>query len=94
MKIRRRAVHGAGSDYYQEQDYPGGGFNTSGSRGHNPGTDRETDISVDYTHPISEGFTLETGAKGVFENLSNNVATDTLLSDKTYNPNANQSYGF
>jgi len=37
---------------------------------------------------------LETGAKGVFENLSNNVATDTLLSDKTYNPNANQSYGF
>ena len=82
------------SDYYQEQDYPGGSFNTSGSRGHNPGTDRETDVSVDYTQPISEGFTLETGAKGVFESLSNSVATDTLLSDKTYNPNASQSYGF
>jgi outer membrane receptor protein involved in Fe transport len=82
------------SDYYQEQDYPAGGATTSGSRGHNPGTDKETDFSVDYTQPLSEGFTLETGAKGVFEQLSNNIATDTLLTDKTYSPNANQSYGF
>jgi outer membrane receptor protein involved in Fe transport len=82
------------SDYYQEQEYPAGGSMTTGSRGHNPGTDRETNVSVDYTQPIREGFTLETGAKGVFETLNNNVATDTLQSDMSYTPNANQSYGF
>lgn len=82
------------SDYYQEQDYQGAPISSSGSRGHNPGTDKETDISVDYTQPFGKSFTLETGAKGVFENLSNNVATDTLLADKTYQSNANQSYGF
>jgi ferric enterobactin receptor len=92
------------SDYYQEQDYPAGGLgagglgagglNASGSKGHNPGTDRETDVSVDYTQPFGKGFTLETGVKGVFERLDNSVATDTLMADKTYGPNANQSYSF
>ena len=57
--------------------------------------DKETDIStVDYTQPFTKGFTLETGAKAVLEHLDNNVATDTLLADKTYTPNANQSYSF
>jgi ferric enterobactin receptor len=82
------------ADYYQEQDYQGVPINPSGSRGHNPGKDMETDISVDYTQPFGKGFTLETGAKAVIEHLSNSVSTDTLLSDKTYQPNANQSYGF
>jgi ferric enterobactin receptor len=82
------------ADYFQEQDYQGAPVRYSGSRGHNPGTDKETNISVDYTQPLGKSFTLETGAKGVFEELSNNVATDTLLADKTYQSNANQSYGF
>jgi ferric enterobactin receptor len=82
------------SDYYQEQIYPAGGLSASGSRGQNPGTDKETDVSVDYTQPFGKGLTLETGAKGVFERLDNSVATDTLLADKTYSPNANQSYSF
>lgn len=82
------------SNYYQEQDYPGSSTSSSGSKGISPGTDRETNISIDYTQPLSKGFTLETGAKAVFENLNTNVATDTLLANKTYQPNANQSYGF
>jgi ferric enterobactin receptor len=82
------------SDYYQEQVYPAGGPSASGSRGHNPGTDKETDVSVDYSQPLGKGLTLETGAKAVFERLQNSVATDTLLADKTYSPNANQSYSF
>jgi ferric enterobactin receptor len=82
------------SDYYQQQDYSGTGINASGSRGHNPGIDKETDISLDYTQPFGESFTLETGAKGVIERFSNSVATDSLLPDKTYTPNANQSYSF
>jgi len=79
---------------YQEQDYLTGGYPSSGSMSSNPGKDKETDISIDYTQPINDKFTIETGAKGVFENLNNTVATDTLLNNKTFVPNANQSYGF
>ena len=100
------------SDYYQEQDYAGGGVRwfwwvrwfgrawrpaapgATGSKAHHPGTDKETDISVDYTQPLGKDFKLETGVKGVFERLNNSVATDTLMADKTYGPNANQSYSF
>jgi outer membrane receptor protein involved in Fe transport len=79
--------------YYQQQDYPGGSPAATGSSGNSPGTDKETDISVDYTQPLGKNFILETGAKGVFEWLTNVVTTDTLLADKTYGLNANQSYG-
>jgi outer membrane receptor protein involved in Fe transport len=79
--------------YYQQQDYPGGNSAATGSSGNSPGTDKETDISVDYSQPVGKDFILETGVKGVFEWLTNVVTTDTLLADKTYGPNANQSYG-
>jgi outer membrane receptor protein involved in Fe transport len=79
--------------YYQQQNYPGGSPAATGSSGNSPGTDKETDISVDYTQPLGKNFMLETGAKGVFEQLTNVVTTDTLLADKTYGLNANQSYG-
>jgi ferric enterobactin receptor len=82
------------SSFYQQQDYLTGGYPTSGSMSNNPGKDKETDISVDYTQPITKDFTIETGAKTVIENLNNTVATDTLLNNGTFVPNANQSYGF
>jgi ferric enterobactin receptor len=82
------------SSYSQEQDYLTGGYPASGSYSNNPGRDHETNISIDYTQPIVDGFTLETGAKAVLENLNNSVATDSLLNDGTYVPNANQTYGF
>jgi outer membrane receptor protein involved in Fe transport len=49
---------------------------------------------VDYSQSLGKALTLETGAKGVFERFSEAVATDTLQADKTYGPDANQSYGF
>jgi hypothetical protein len=64
--------------YFNEQDYLTGGYPTSGSRSNNPGNDRETNISIDYTQPFSKTFTLEAGAKAVIENLKNVVNTDTL----------------
>ena len=82
------------SNFSQQQVYLSGGYPTSGSLGNNPGNDRETDISIDYTQPFSKGFTIETGAKGVFENLNNTVVTDTLLNNGNYVPNAHQTYGF
>lgn len=82
------------SDYFQQQNYPGVGIPASGSRGNSPGTDRETNISVDYRQPFSKNLTIETGARSVLERLSTSVATDTLLPDGSYNPNANQYYSF
>ncbi|MFI5157655.1 MAG: TonB-dependent receptor domain-containing protein [Sphingobacteriales bacterium] len=86
-----------GSNYNyssQQQDYLDGIKPTSGTMSTNPGTDRETDISLDYTYPFSKNFTLETGAKAVIEDISNNVVTDSLLTNGLYSPDAGQTYGF
>lgn len=85
-----------GSNYNyasQQQSYLDGTL-PSGSMSTNPGTDRETDISLDYTYPFSKSFTLETGAKAVIEDISNSVATDTLLNNGGYSPDAGQTYNF
>ncbi|WP_158798351.1 TonB-dependent receptor [Pedobacter sp. L105] len=78
----------------QQSDYLNGDYPSSGLQSNNPGKDHETDISVDYTQPISKGFTIEAGGKLVLENLNNNVVTDSLLNDGTYGPNDGQTYGF
>lgn len=81
------------SNFFQQQDYLTGGYPSSGTESTNPGTDHETDISVDYTQPVSKKLTIETGAKAVIENINNSVVTDTL-SDGTFVPNPGQTYGF
>ncbi|MDN5288454.1 MAG: Ferric enterobactin receptor precursor [Mucilaginibacter sp.] len=81
-------------DASQVSDYLTGGYPSPGLRSHNPGKDHETDISMDYTQPVSKGFTVEAGAKLVLENLNNSVVTDTLLHDGTYVSNPGQTYSF
>jgi ferric enterobactin receptor len=81
------------NDYTQEQDYTNVTFPASGSIGSNPGTDKETDIAVDYSQPVSEGFTIETGAKATIETLNNSVVTQ-MLTNGVYVPNPFQTYGF
>jgi len=81
------------NDYTQEQDYTNVTFPASGSIGSNPGTDRQTNISVDYTQPITKDFTLETGVKAVIEDLNNSVNTQTLTNG-FYVPNPSQTYTF
>ncbi|MBD1386031.1 TonB-dependent receptor [Mucilaginibacter rigui] len=81
-------------NYFQRQDYETPGMISTGIRGFNPGNDRETNISVDYTHPITKTFTIEGGAKLVIEDLKNVTNTDTLLADGSYMNNADQTYGF
>ncbi|WP_259070058.1 TonB-dependent receptor domain-containing protein [Mucilaginibacter sp. X4EP1] len=82
------------NDYSQLQSYTGGLTTPAiGSIGSNPGTDKETDISIDYTQPITKDFTIETGAKATIEDINNSVATQTLTDgDYVYNPF--QSYTF
>lgn len=81
------------SNYTQQQDYTNVTHVPSGSIGNNPGTDKETDLAIDYSQPVAEGFTIETGAKAVIENLQNTVATQ-MLSNGNYVPNPYQTYSF
>ncbi len=85
---------GSNTNYYtQEQDYTNVTYPATGTQANNPGTDKETDISIDYTQPVVKDFTISTGAKDVIENISSTVATETLTADG-YIPNAAQSYSF
>jgi outer membrane receptor protein involved in Fe transport len=82
------------TDYQQQQSYPGSALPNSGSVGNSPGTDYETDLSLDYKNAVSENFTIETGAKTVLEALNTNTVTDTLQPDGSYVNNTSQTYGF
>ncbi|HVV54377.1 MAG TPA: TonB-dependent receptor [Mucilaginibacter sp.] len=81
------------SNFFQQQDYMTGGYPSSGSQSNNPGTDHRTDISIDYTQPVTKDFTISTGAKTILEHINNSIVTDTL-SNALFVPNANQTYGF
>jgi ferric enterobactin receptor len=81
------------SAYNQSQIYNGQANPFSASSSNNPGTDKETNISIDYTHPLSKDVILETGAKSVLQYINSTAAVN------AYNPNtnvyaldANQSY--
>ncbi|MDB5288331.1 MAG: Ferric enterobactin receptor precursor [Mucilaginibacter sp.] len=81
-------------DASQVSNYINGGYPSSGIRSYNPGKDHQTEISIDYTDPLSKSFTIETGAKLAMDNFNNNVFTDTLLNNGSYVVNPNQTYSF
>ena len=94
LDVLYHSSFGSNTNYYtQELDYTNVIYQPSGSIGNNPGTDRETDVSIDYTQPVTDNFTIETGAKATIEDLSNTVTTQTLT-DSVYLPNPFQSYSF
>ncbi|WP_162996257.1 TonB-dependent receptor domain-containing protein [Mucilaginibacter celer] len=78
----------------QVQDYLNGVKPSTGISNNNPGKDRETNISIDYTHPLSKKVTIETGGKLDFNHINNNVVTDTLATDGSLNLDPDQTYGF
>jgi outer membrane receptor protein involved in Fe transport len=81
------------SNYIQSQTYEGQTVPFSGSASTNPGTDDEMNLSIDYTHPVTKNFLIETGAKMVNENINSiaNVSTfDPTLNQ--YIGDSNQSY--
>lgn len=83
------------NDYTQQQDYTNVTFPSSGSIGSNPGTDKEQDISIDYTQPVTKDFMIETGAKASIENIGNTVSTQTLDNgDYVFNPLQSYSFNF
>lgn len=58
------------SDYSQTQSYVGQAIPYTGSSSLNPGTDKETSISIDYDQPVTSNFLIETGAKTTIQNLT------------------------
>ncbi len=81
------------SDYDQIATYLGTRAPFAGSKSDNPGTDRETNISVDYSHPISKDFVLETGVKTVIENIISATDVDNLVpATNEYKIDNGQSY--
>ncbi len=75
------------SNYVQSQYYVGQSVPFAGSASTNPGTDNETEISADYTQPVSESFQIETGAKMSYQNLKSiaNVSVYSPLSNEYIN---------
>ncbi|HZY25576.1 MAG TPA: outer membrane beta-barrel family protein [Bacteroidales bacterium] len=72
------------SNYVQSQYYVGQSVPFAGSASTNPGTDNETEISADYTQPVSESFQIETGAKMSYQNLKS------VANVSVYNPFSNE----
>jgi ferric enterobactin receptor len=81
------------SNYFQSQTYDGQAVPFAGSTSSNPGKDNETEISIDYTHPVTKNFLIETGAKAIFQNLKS-ISDVSVLSPSTdqYVRDALQSY--
>jgi outer membrane receptor protein involved in Fe transport len=95
LELLYTSSYGSHNSYtMQQQDYLSGGYLPQGTISNNPGHDRETEISLDYTDPFSDKFQLETGAKVTLESLNNQVITDTLLSSGAYINNTLQTYAF
>jgi ferric enterobactin receptor len=81
------------SNYSQTQNYPGNPEPFFGRASNNPGTDKETEIAVDYTHPVKEDFFFETGAKLVFQDIANSAFVELYdPSTSSYQPDLKQSY--
>lgn len=69
-------------DFYQKSDYLNSTSPSTGSMGNNPGKDHETEIAVDYTHPVTDEFTIETGGKLYFENINSTSNVNTYNAAK------------
>ena len=79
--------------YLQSQNYLADGAAFSGSTSNNPGTDSESDFSIDYKHPVSKKFTLETGVKNMINKITSQASVLTLdPGSGKYVPDNTQSY--
>ena len=80
------------SYYMQTQEHLANDSVFNSSYGNNPGTSKETDISLDYAQPLGGDVLLETGAKTVLQDI--NSTSDVYLlnpSSDNYDFNSLQS---
>jgi outer membrane receptor protein involved in Fe transport len=94
FEIQYNASYGEpNSKYLQSQTYRGWAIPYSGSSSNNPGTDKETELSMDYVHPVSEDWMIETGVKTVLQNINSSADVFTFkTSSNQYVSDPAQSY--
>jgi ferric enterobactin receptor len=80
------------SDYLQTQSRGNADTAFSGVKGNNPGSDLETEISIDYSQPLGEKASLETGVKAVLEDLNSSSMVSALGLSGNYLEDPAQSY--
>ncbi|MFT3823029.1 MAG: TonB-dependent receptor [Chitinophagaceae bacterium] len=81
------------NEYRQSQTYTAALNPFTGSASYNPGKDMEHNFSIDYTHPVNDKITFETGAKMVWQKISSNAAVQVFdTTQKLYIPAPLQSY--
>ncbi len=81
------------SEYNQIQNYAGVSNPFSAANSINPGTDRQTNISIDYVQPVAKSFVVEAGAKTVLQTINSSADVNTLNSASgIYAYDATQSY--
>ncbi|RYE35763.1 MAG: TonB-dependent receptor [Sphingobacteriaceae bacterium] len=81
------------SQYNQVQNYAGVSNPFSASNSVNPGTDKQTNISVDYVQPIAKSFVAEAGIKTVLQTINSSADVNTLNPvSGVYAHDATQSY--
>jgi len=81
------------SNYSQSQNYIQSSSIFSGSNSKNPGTEKGTELSIDYTQPFGEDVTVETGVKYEQNKLSNVPEVNTFNGNiGKFLPDPSQSY--
>ncbi len=71
LEVMFNSSNGNKYSYYEQTQKhlsPDSIYNSS--YGKNPGIENETNIEVNYTHPVSEDIVLETGAKAELDNIN------------------------
>jgi len=82
------------SNVFQQQVYSSSQYRSTGLTSNNPSKEGDSNLAIDYSHPITDDFSVDVGVKSVVETASGSIVTDTLLNNNQYGLNANQSYGF
>lgn len=83
---------GGKNSYLQNQSNVNTLIPFSGLSSNNIGKDNEYEFNIDYTLPVSARFTLETGAKTIFNTIKSNALVNSLDPNSSeYVPNPSQS---
>lgn len=72
------------SYFLQNQTYIDHPYPYTGSTGTNPGKDYEHNFSLDYSLPIHDKFSIETGAKLVLQNIDSRTGISKFIPDSNY----------
>ncbi len=72
------------NNYTQSQSYIGQTIPFAGSESTNPGTDNESNISIDYSHPVNKNILIEMGSKVIIQNITS------ITDVRVFNPSKDQ----